>query len=181
MTILTSIKARLTLDWLGTPGNTGTELGYAIARRAAQDIGVCEDPPGSNRGKQIDEYNLFAGSPLGSFWCATASGLWYRVSGARVPPAYGNCDKWLEYGKKWDCLHNEPAIGSLALYGTEVDIIHVGVIVRTYPYTLAIEGNTTLEGFSRNGEVVTLKKPGANVIKYFYPLSEARTTLRLQE
>jgi hypothetical protein len=172
MTVLNTIKARLLLDWVDSPGNKGSKLGYAIARRAAQDIGVCEDPPGSNRSLQIDEYNVLAGSPLGSFWCATAVGCWYRLSGARVPPAYGNCDQWLTYGIKWNCLQDIPLIGSIALYGTPTDIIHVGIIVRTYPYTMAIEGNTTLEGFSRNGEIVTMKKPRANVVKYFYPSPE---------
>jgi hypothetical protein len=169
MSFTGAIKSRLILDWLGSSGNKGTDLGIAIARRAAQDIGVCEDPPGSNRGLQIDEYNLKANSPLGSFWCATAVGAWYDICGAKVPPAYGNCDKWLEYGKKWNSIHKDPAIGAVALYGTETDITHVGVVVRLYPYIMMVEGNTTLEGFSRNGEIVTLKKPRANIVSYYYP------------
>lgn len=169
------IKARLILDWLGGVGNKGTPLGFKIARRAAQDIGVCEDPPGTNRGVQIDEYNLAGGSPLGSFWCANAAGYWYRHEGAIVPPAYGNCDKWYEFGTKWNFLHSEPIIGAVALYGKDAtDITHVGIVIRTYPYVMVVEGNTTLEGFSRNGEVVTMKKIRSNVVAYYYP-HEAKT------
>lgn len=172
------MKARLILDWLGSPGNIGTELGYKIARFAAEDIGVCEEPPGTNRGTQIDEYNLVANSPLGSFWCATFAGHKYKKAGAIVPRAYGDCDTWLRLGEKLSCLYDDPAIGALALYGKPNDIVHVGIVVRLYPYKLTVEGNTTLEGFSRNGEIVTLKRPQANIVKYFYPSHDTRSAVR---
>lgn len=154
------IKARLSLPWLSGKGNIAPDkLGYAIARRAALDIGICEDPPGSNRGIRIDEYNTLAGVPKGSYWCASAAGAWYKESGAKTPNGYASCDSWLYYCKKNSLFISEPVIGGIVLYGIIGDAQHIGVVVRLYPYLMTIEANTTLDGYSRNGEVVTIKAP----------------------
>ena len=167
--VLPYVKARLSVPWLGSKFNPASPNGMKIARRAAQDIGVCEDPPGSNRGVRIDEYNNLAGVPVGSFWCASACGAWYRESNVPAPTGFASCDNWLRWLDSNDLRSQKPVIGGIVLYGVGSDAQHIGVVVRLHPYVMTIEGNTTLDGFSRNGEFVALKGIGKRIIAYGSP------------
>jgi hypothetical protein len=133
-------------------------LALAVAKRALLDIGICEIPPGSNRSGRIDEYVQAVGSPLASFWCAAAVAAWFREAGARTPPSSAaSCDVWMGWAKLAGLWQPAPAIGSAVVYGKPTDASHIGVIVRVDPLLLAVEGNTSLDGDSRNGVAVDLK------------------------
>lgn len=138
------------------PDNVPT-LQKAIAQRALMDVGLCENPPGSNRSGRIDEYNLAVGAPVGSYWCASAAAAWFKEVGADVPKGAASCDNWLTWAQQRGTFSQVPQVGSLVLYGVPGDAHHCGVVVRTEPYLLSVEGNTTVSGFSRNGEFVALK------------------------
>ena len=157
------------MPWLGSGGNEGTPLGLKIARLAGQEIGICENPPGSNRGEEIDQYNTEAGSPLASYWCANFVGYCYKRGNAFVPNAYGNCDNWLKFAKLTGTFSPLPEIGAAVLYGKSTDIKHIGIVVRLFPYLLVVEGNTTLDGFSSNGEIVAMKMPRQKPFGYVIP------------
>ena len=146
----------------------------AAVRNALQDVGVHESPRGSNRGKQIDQYNKDSGSPLGSVWCATALASWLRRAGCWVPAtSAGSCDKWVKDAKvagRWIArpkgapIPKDIPIGAAVLYGshTPFDASHCGLIVISGGgYLVSCEGNTTTESAayseSRNGLVVSLK------------------------
>lgn len=54
----------------------------ALARFATYVNVVKEEPPFSNKGKLIDEWNLLAGVPVGSYWCCSAvHAMFYRAAG----------------------------------------------------------------------------------------------------
>ena len=131
-----------------------------LIQRAQQHVGVCEDPPGSNRGKGIDAWNERAGVPVASYWCASFVGAMWRDSGFDVPAGYASCDTWMQWAKETDrWSQNVPTLGCAVLYGKPGDATHIGLVIRTRPLTLSIEGNTTVEGstFERNGTSVALK------------------------
>jgi hypothetical protein len=44
------------------------------------------------------------------------------------------------------------------VYGIPGDASHIGVVVRTEPLLLSVEGNTSIDAFSRNGVAVDLKQ-----------------------
>lgn len=153
--------------WLPT---TTDPLHRAIVERAITDIGICESPPGSNRSGVIDGYNTAAGAPVGSYWCASAVAAWWRDSGAMLPPQPASCDSWLTWSKSTKRFASTPAPAYAVLYGVPGDAQHIGVVIRTTPLLLAIEGNTSLGGFSRNGVAVDLKEvPLARVLGYVRP------------
>ena len=132
----------------------------AIVERAIRDVGMLEDPPGSNRGADIDALNAGAHVPPGSYWCASWVGSVWRDCGAEVPVGYASCDHWMAWAKqtnRWT-LHTA-APGCAVLYGKPGDATHIGIVIRTSPLTLSLEGNTTVEGsaFERNGTAVGLK------------------------
>lgn len=160
---------RTLAPWI--PSNTPL-LNADLARRALLDIGIVEIPPGSNRSTRIDEYVQDVGSPLGSYWCAAAVSAWFRESNAKIPPTNAaSCDAWMEWAKKNNQWFNTPIIGSGVVYGKPGDAHHIGVIVRTDPLILSVEGNASLGGeFSRNGVAVDLKLVDkSRVLGYIYP------------
>lgn len=173
-----------------------TNLNHLRVRRAMElahhDIGVREKPRGSNRGAVIDRYCDIAGSPRGSFWCACAVTTWWKDAGLEVPPLAptwwaqhkkpptgpGACDAWLWWGLITGRWSETPAPGAAVLYGVSkggvLDAQHIGLLLEHDPddgTLLAIEGNTTLSGFSRNGELVTLKAVDTDrLLGYVHPL-----------
>jgi hypothetical protein len=131
------------------------------------DIGICEMPPGSNRSGRIDEYNRRAGVALGSYWCASAAGIWHLECGAWTPKGYASCDEWLRQGEGLGLRRpagQDPEPGDVVLYGVGRDAVHIGLIIRTviYPASrliLSVEGNTSVGGaaVARNGVAVAMK------------------------
>lgn len=161
---------RSLLPW--APSDTPT-LNLMVAKRAFLDIGILEIPPGSNRSGRIDEYNLAAGVPVGSFWCASAVAAWFREAGAKVPISAASCDAWMNWAKAQGTWKDSPAIGRAVVYGTHapLDAHHIGVVVRISPILCSVEGNTTLGGeFNRNGVATDFKTVAKNrVLGYIEP------------
>src|SRR5258708_30246499 len=102
------------------PGSLAPQVSPHV--RAALDfaltnIGVCEDPPGSNRGPEIDAWASEFGSPLGSFWCALAVGKARKEGGLWIPSHdVGACDEWGYQGKRAGLLSITPVPGAPLLY-----------------------------------------------------------------
>jgi hypothetical protein len=152
----TPVKPRSLAAW--APASTPA-LNLAIAKRALLDIGICEMPPGSNRSGRIDEYAVAVGCPVGSFWCAAALSAWWREAGAEIPPREAaSCDAWMRWARETGRWTDAPAIGRAVVYGIPGDASHIGVVVRTEPLLLSVEGNTSIDAFSRNGVAVDLKQ-----------------------
>lgn len=162
------LKPRSLAAW--APSDTPA-LNLAIAKRALLDIGICEIPPGSNRSGRIDEYVRAVGSPIGSYWCAAALAAWWREAGAEIPGSLaGSCDAWLAWARETRRWSPVPAIGRAVLYGSPADAVHIGVVVRVDPLLLSVEGNTSIDGTSRNGVAVDLKLVNTpRVIGYVSP------------
>lgn len=145
--------------WL--PGDTPT-LQKCVIARAMVDIGLLEEPPGSNRSPTIDSYLNAVGSPLGSSWCAAALSAWVRDAGGKLPPdAAGSCNSWFAMAQAHGTLSKVPGLGSVVLYayGAPGVADHCGVIVRTDPLLLSVEGNTTMKrqlGSQREGVGCTI-------------------------
>jgi hypothetical protein len=137
---------------------------------ALSNIGVCEHPPGSNRGPEIDAWCTEFGSPLGSFWCAIAVGKARKMGGLWVPSHdVGACNEWVYQAQRAGLVTATPEPGGVVVYtnGKQLadgryagqgDAVHVGLVLYVEPMLMAIEGNTTLSRFDRDGHVQTLKE-----------------------
>lgn len=137
---------------------------------ALGDVGEHEIPESSNSGAWVDETNAMFDSPKGSYWCANAASRWWKTAALSLPPEPGSCESWHQWAKttkRWALM---PKIGSQAVYGdASGHAHHIGLVVCEEPM-LTIEGNTTLEGYSRNGELVTLKMPDTkHILGYVRP------------
>lgn len=138
-------------------------LEAAIAREALRYVGVCEDPPGSNRGPLIDDYLKLAGCPPGLYWCGAFVGWCFQKAGAKVPPidtkkgtGPASCDEWMRWAKEHQLFTSTPQVGYAVLYGAGEDAQHAGILVRRTPHLLTVEGNRGLVADTNNGELVDL-------------------------
>lgn len=143
--------------WL--PLDVGAKAALVV-HEAHAAIGICEDPVASNRGAEVNQWNRDAGVPVGSYWCASFAGAMWKRAGLQVPAGYASCDVLLAWGKRTGRFSQHvPSLGALVFYGKGDDAHHVGIIVRTAPLTLSVEGNTSVEsGYDRNGIAVQLKR-----------------------
>lgn len=140
--------------------STTSPLVRAIVEGAIETIGCLEEPLGSNRGPQVDEWNRVGGGvPAGSYWCASWAGWIWRQADAALPPYPASCDSWMTWAKRHGMWRQHPEPGDAVLYGVPTDAKHIGIVIRVTPAVLSIEGNTTVEGstFERNGTAVALK------------------------
>jgi len=149
---------------------------------ALTNIGVSEEPPGSNRGPEIDAWTRELGSPLGSFWCAIAVAKARKEGGLWIPHMMaGTCNEWVYEAEGIGLLLENPVPGAAVVYTNHVRIaggrydgqlqaVHVGLVLRDEPVLMSIEGNTTLGRFDRNGYVQTLKEVDrSRVLCYIAP------------
>lgn len=157
-------------------------LNKVIVLRCFHDLGICEQPPGSNRSGRIDTYNKRGGSPVGSYWCMNwATSVWVDA-GAQVPDrSRGSCDVTWHWARRQGLATDDPVPGAMVIYTNKrtlatgpfaghLDAVHVGIIVRVEPYLIAAEGNAAWSGFSANGEAVLLKRVDtARVLGYVTP------------
>lgn len=157
--------------WL-VPEDNCTQLGYEIILRAYCDIGICEQPEGSNRGTRIDAMAKRWGSPLGSYWCALwLMGVW-ADRGALVPREGARVENWRslvipEWRMTFSNMIRASAevqkhlIGAAVLYESAAQkrLVHIGLIARiTGNRVFTIEGNRGFAGgLTNNGEWCTLE------------------------
>ena len=139
------------------------------------DVGLVEEPPGSNRSPTIDSYMQAVGSPVGLPWCAAGVAAWWREAGASVPlDKAGAVQTWWDWGQAMGRVSHEPQPGYAVIYaltdGTTPD--HMGVVARVTPLVLTVEANTTLKrqaGSERNGIGCELAVEAGHVLGYLRP------------
>lgn len=155
-------------------------LNTAIIRRAQRDIPILENPPLSNRSPEIDAMCRKWGVPLASYWCALWAATVWDDAGAAVPPVNdakgwhpAKAETWRQWAIQEKLFTHAPVLGAAVLYGplgnTPAD--HIGTAVASItPILCDFEGNTSGAGFSRNGELATLKNVDTSrVIGYVIP------------
>jgi hypothetical protein len=126
---------------------------------AKKYIGVTEHPPGSNRGRLIDRWNLDACGLTGVFWCCSFQHGMFKEIGFNLPggASVGNL---LAAAKTKGWIVKRPLAGDLACFefneGTYAYDDHIGIV----EHVLALRWNgdkftgwiTTIEGNTSSGK-----------------------------
>lgn len=153
----------------------------SIITHAQSDIPILENPVGSNRSPEIDAMCKEFGVPLASYWCALWTSHIWKLAGAEIPPVSNSkgwhpavCQTWLEWSRETGRFTSRPELGYAVLYGKngQGPAEHIGCcVVSKFPIVMDLEGNTSLEGFTRNGELTGLKQVAqGRLIGYVSPL-----------
>jgi len=101
--------------WMDAPAYT--EEQRRLVRRALRDGNHHESPLGSNRSPYLDALCSWAGSPIGSYWCAIWLGAVFASSGCRLPYLFPACDYWLPYLVDPKTLEPAARVGCAIVYG----------------------------------------------------------------
>lgn len=160
----------------GTP-----DVCQRIIRRAQLDVPIVENPASSNRSPEIDALCRRYGVPLASYWCALWASACWEDSGAQIPPVDNKkawhpaiVQTWYEWALATFRFTSKPGLGFAPLYahGGSGRATHIGAcVVSLAPVVLDLEGNTSLNGYSKNGELTGLKPVNMeNLLGYVSPL-----------
>lgn len=115
-------------------------------------VGVHETPPGSNRGPEIDQWNLAANGVLGEPWCMSFMHAAFKQAGVTLG-GWAGVENFLRWGQLHGYEVTRPFRGDLVCFDWQGDrwYDHVGIVDRVLavgplqrpPYVLrTVEGNT---------------------------------------
>lgn len=132
----------------------GSGRGAQIAAIATRELGVAEQPPGSNDGPRIARYRTAtAGSGVGP-WCAYFTSWVAQQAGVPVGPAgqgigyVPTMKAWAEQTGRWvPAGQGAPQVGDLVVFERNGDGVpdHIGVVTGTTPDggIRTVEGNSS--------------------------------------
>lgn len=146
-------------------GKTNNSKRAAILKTAISQIGVKENPAGSNRVKYSEWYGMI-GPWCAMFvsWCYAKHGLGKKFHYAYTPYVVANARS----NKNSLYVTNNPQPGDLVLYDWDKDgkADHIGIYEKAIAKGVfqAIEGNTSVGNDSNGGEVMRRKRKTSSVI-----------------
>lgn len=175
-------------NWLGDSNkNTDEEVmliqsvttqskqkGLEAAAKALADIGVTDDPIGSNTGPRVDVYLQSIGCrPKMSSWGNGCIATWLKEVGLPIPPTKSStANGWYEWAKSTNRWCQTPIIGSVAVYGVKdnngnYNCHHLGLVIQIIDSTriLTVEGNI-------NSAVVQSEVNVTSVLGFILPSAE---------
>lgn len=130
------------------------EHAFALAGYLADQIKVREEG-GTNRGPMVDDFNVMAGAPLGSPWCASSLTWCFRKSGvprSELPVLAASVAGWRSWARDHGRLIPKPVSRGIGLYvDPDTNRGHIWMVARVVgPLMFTLEGNTNVAG-SREG------------------------------
>jgi hypothetical protein len=140
-----SALQQATASQSATAGSSGGDAGMRTLSVAETQLGVTEQPPGSNDGADIARYrSAVAGSYAGAPWCAYFVSWCAAQAGAPIGDGgsgLGSVEGITAWAQRTGRFTSEPAPGELILFGTR----HVGIVESVNPdgTLTTVEGNTS--------------------------------------
>lgn len=138
----------------------------SFIQTARKELGVSEDPKGSNRGARVDEYNLTCGKDfIGAPWCASFTRWCFYQTGKKdVPGAYS--PDWYKKDRVIQANSVQPGDQALIYFNSLgrfahtiaciTEVSRVGGHVREIT---TIEGNSNSDGSREGFAVVSRIRP----------------------
>ena len=154
-----------------------------IIAKAKSQIGVKENPAGSNKVKYNTAYYGRVVSGSAYPWCCVFIWWLFKECGASKY-FYGggktaSCTTLMNYYKKKCQFSTTPKVGSLAFFqfDKDPDAEHIGLViaVNNDGTVTTIEGNTSVGNDSNGGEVMQRTRKKALIIGYAYPYEDKTT------
>jgi hypothetical protein len=115
----------------------------AMLNAARGELGVTEQPPGSNESPRIRQYREASGSPPPGPWCAYFVSWAARQAGMPIGPngsGFGSVDAVWDWAENAGRTSQQPRPGDLVVWGE-----HIGIVEAVLPdgRIQTIEGNTS--------------------------------------
>ena len=131
-----------------------------LLAKAKSQIGIAENPSGSNKVKYNTAYYGREVSGDEYPWCCAF--IWWLFSECKASPFYyggkktASCTTLMNYYKKQGQFSKTPQVGCLVFYnwGKGTSAKHIGIVTEIGSgYIKAIEGNTAVGNDSNGGKV----------------------------
>ncbi len=171
LNLIETVSRAVPTKGIQTLGERALEIALGELKR-----GVKEEPPDSNRGERIDVYNRAAGfsesgipwSGSFVFWCYTQALKKGTTLPVKLSASWRATEHSLKEAGRWKPQGSgyEPKPGDLAIFEWTTDSFHGGIVAGVdgdKVYT--IEGNTSPDDKSRNGDSVAGKVSTKNRVK----------------
>lgn len=115
---------------------------------ACSQLGVEEEPHGSNRGPEVDQYLAAVGINFAAAWCAAFVVWCHQQAGVNIPKTGGVLDLW---NKAENNRVSTPEPGDVVIFDYGGGKGHTGIVESVNGHSITtIEGNTNDDG-SREG------------------------------
>jgi hypothetical protein len=151
---------------------TRAEAVAAVLATARGEVGVAEEPRGSNWGPRVAQYLAVTGWRKPAYWCAAfVAWVGREALGESWPlPLSASCDVLLDHARRHRVLfEHDPRPGDLFLVmASHDDATHVGFVTGVASDSVAtVEGNSN-SGGSRNGWEVAARpaRPRTGRLRY---------------
>lgn len=139
-------------------------------QKAIGEIGVKENPPGSNRGKEVESYLRSVGLGGGYAWCM-AFVFWCVDEAAKAKgvsnPLFKTGGVLRQARERKSLISKTPKVGSIFIMDYGNGMGHTGFVERiegTFIHT--VEGNTDSSGSRTGGQVMRQKRPISRIKEY---------------
>lgn len=123
---------------------------------ATKEIGVCENPPSSNKVKYNDWFYGHSVSGTSYPWCATF--ICWLFKGTGLIPKTASCANMLEYFEGNNQIVKKPMPGDIVFFKYSTNnrrVNHVGLVIAVNGDTITtIEGNTSKTSQDNGGKVM---------------------------
>ena len=143
-----------------------SKIGLAAIPIALREVGVKEQPTGSNWGRRVSQYLRAAGINFPAPWCAAfvtwvLAGAGYKVT----TPGPASVQSWVVWAQKHGKIVSRPFRGDIVCYDWNANnwYDHIGFVVRVLALrwrgkvfaglVRTVEGNTSAGNDSNGGQV----------------------------
>lgn len=127
-------------------------------RHALGEVGVKEEPPGSNSGPRVNQYLRSAGLGPGFPWCMAFVNWCYRQAGLDLEhPNEASVGFFQDWASRHGYIVSSPRVADIVCYRFDSDNWpdHVGIVTAVGPNRIkAVEGNTSLASDDNGGTVM---------------------------
>ena len=156
-----------------------------ILTKAESQIGIAENPSGSNKVKYNTAYYGREVSGADYPWCCAF--IWWLFNECKASSLYyggkktASCTTLMNYYKKTGQFSKTPQVGCLVFYnwGKGTTAQHIGIVTEVGSgYIKAIEGNTALGNDSNGGQVMERTRYTSQILGYAHPYTNIHTTTK---
>lgn len=154
-----------------------------LIKKARGEIGVKENPSGSNKVKYNTAYYGREVSGSAYPWCCAF--IWWLFKECNASSLFyggqktASCTTLMNFYKKKGQFSKTPQVGSLVFYhwGKGTTAKHIGIVTEVGAgYIKAIEGNTAVGNDSNGGKVMERTRYSNSILGYAYPYSNVKVT-----
>lgn len=156
---------------MSTTPSTPLPMDFRLLSIARSQLGIAEDPKGSNRGYHVEKYLSSVGLPGGNpwcmafvYWCVQQACNESKIKNPLIKTG-GVLDQWTRIDAKLKTKNPVPGDVFIMRFGHGTG--HTGIVEKVDgEYIQTLEGNTNDDGSREGYEVARRRRLRTNIVGY---------------